>query len=204
MRRQGRRYAKIIERKNNNKNMKKTLWIVLGVVVVVGGYLWTSYNSFVTLNTGVDGQWAQVETVLQRRFDLIPNLVASVQGAMKQEKEVFSAIADARTKYAGAQTVDQKAAAAGQVESAFGRLLAVMENYPQLASIGAVKDLMTQLEGTENRISVERQRYNDSVSALNIKVQRFPSNVSASIFGFKAREFFKAASGAETAPKVSF
>ncbi|TSC59855.1 MAG: LemA protein [Parcubacteria group bacterium LiPW_15] len=184
--------------------MKKTLWIVLALIVVVGGYAWMSYNSFVSLNTAVDVQWAQVESQFQRRFDLIPNLVASVQGIMKQEKDVFGAISEARTRYAGAQSVNEKAAAASQVESALGRLLVVMENYPQLTSGATVRDLMTQLEGTENRISVERQRYNDAVGVLNVKVQRFPSNIAASIFGFDARELFKAAAGAETAPKVAF
>lgn len=184
--------------------MKKTLWIVLAIVVVVGGYFWMSYNSFVSLNTAVDVQWAQVEAQFQRRFDLIPNLVASVQGIMAQEKEVFGAISEARTRYAGAQSVNEKAAAASEVEGALGRLLVIMENYPQLTSGATVRDLMTQLEGTENRIAVERQRYNDAVGVLNIKVQRFPSNIAAGIFGFDARELFKAASGAETAPKVAF
>ncbi len=183
--------------------MSKTTWIVLAVVVVLGGYAWTSYNGFVTLNTGVDTQWAQVQTVYQRRFDLIPNLVASVQGVMKQEQSVFNALADARTRYSGAVTIDDKAAAATQVEGALGRLLAIVENYPQLASSGNVRDLMTQLEGTENRISTERQRFNDAVGAMNAKVQQFPSNVIASVFGFKARQFFQAATGAEVAPKVN-
>ena len=184
--------------------MKKTLWIVLAIVVVVCGYAWMSYNSFVSLNTAVDVQWAQVESQFQRRFDLIPNLVASVQGIMTQEKEVFGAISEARTRYAGAQSVNEKAAAASEVEGALGRLLVVMENYPQLTSGATVRDLMTQLEGTENRISVERQRYNDAVGVLNVKVQRFPSNIAASVFGFDARELFKAAAGSEVAPKVAF
>ena len=184
--------------------MKKTLWIVLALIVVVGGYAWMSYNSFVSLNTAVDVQWAQVESQFQRRFDLIPNLVASVQGIMKQEKDVFGAISEARTRYAGAQSVNEKAAAASQVEGALGRLLVIMENYPQLTSGATVRDLMTQLEGTENRISVERQRYNDAVGVLNVKVQRFPSNIAANIFGFDVRELFKAAAGAENAPKVAF
>lgn len=183
--------------------MKKTWWIVLAVVVVLGGYAWTTYNSFVTLNTGVDTQWAQVETVYQRRFDLIPNLVASVQGIMNQEKTIFDNLAAARTQYLGATSVDQKAAAATQVDGALSKLLVVVENYPQLASSGNVRDLMTQLEGTENRISTERQRFNDAVSAMNIKVQRFPSNIVANLFGFKAREFFQSAPGAEVAPKVT-
>ncbi len=184
--------------------MKKTLWIALAIVVVVGGYLWMSYNSFVSLNTAVDVQWSQVESQFQRRFDLIPNLVASVQGIMTQEKEVFGAISEARTRYAGAQSVNEKASAASEVEGALGRLLVIMENYPQLTSGATVQNLMTQLEGTENRIAVERQRYNDAVGVLNVKVQRFPSNIAAGIFGFDARELFKAASGAETAPKVAF
>lgn len=183
--------------------MKKTWWIVLAVVVVLGGYAWTTYNSLVSLNTGVDGQWAQVETVYQRRFDLIPNLVASVKIITNQEQSVFGALAEARTRYSGASTVDQKAAAASQVEGALSRLLVVVENYPQLASSGNVRDLMVELAGSENRISTERQRFNDAVSAMNIKVQRFPSNLVAGLFGFNAREFFKSAPGAEIAPKVT-
>lgn len=183
----------------------KTLWIILAVVVVLGGYVWTTYNSFVSLNTAVDGQWAQVETVYQRRFDLIPNLVAATQGAMKQEQKVFGDIAAARASYSGAKTVDAKAAAASQVESSVGTLISVIvENYPQLnVSGGAVSNLMVELAGSENRISTERQRFNDAVGAMNIKAQRFPSNIVASLFGFNTREFFKSVSGAEVAPKVN-
>ena len=183
--------------------MNKTLWIVLAIVVIVGVYVWTGYNSFVTLNTAVDGQWAQVETVYQRRFDLIPNLVASVKGIMKQEQTVFDTLAEARTKYSGAVTVDQKAAAATQVEGALGRLLAVVENYPQLQSSQAVQNLMVQLEGSENRIAVERQRYNDAVQTIDTRIHRFPSNLVAKLFGFKDRTYFQAASGAENAPQVN-
>ena len=184
--------------------MKKTLWIVLAVVVVVGGYFWMSYNSFVSLNTAVDVQWAQVESQFQRRFDLIPNLVNSVKGAMQQEQEVFDSITEARTKYGAAATVDAKAAAAGQVESALGRLLVVMENYPILKSIDAVQTLMAQLEGTENRVSVERGRFNDNVRSFNAMTKRFPSNIVAGIFGFSAREYFEAQTGSENAPSVNF
>lgn len=182
--------------------MKKTWLIVLAVVVVLGGYVWMTYNSFVTLNAAVDGQWAQVETVYQRRFDLIPNLVASVKGIMNQEQKIFGDLADARTRYSGATTVDAKAAAASQVEGALGRLLVIMENYPTLASSQSVRDLMTQLEGSENRIATERQRFNDSVQVVNVKVKTFPSNLIAGMFGFSAREYFEAASGAEIAPQV--
>lgn len=182
--------------------MKKTFWIVLATVVILGGYAWTSYNSFVGLNTAANGQWANVETVLQRRFDLVPNLVASVQGALKQEKDIFLGISEARTRYAGATTIDEKAAAASQYEGAVGRLLVVMENYPQLGSSKNISDLMTQLEGTENRISTERIRFNDTVGALNLKVQRFPSNLMAKLFGFSSRNFFEVAKGADQVPQV--
>ena len=151
----------------------------------------------------VDKQWAQVEAQYQRRFDLIPNLVESVKGVMSQEQEVFGAISEARTRYAGASTIDQKAGAAQQIESAFGRLLAIMENYPQLKSAENVQTLMIQLEGTENRISVERMRFNEAVRDINLKVKRFPSNVVAGIFGFNERVYFEAAEGAEAVPEVN-
>ncbi|MFH0806458.1 MAG: LemA family protein [Candidatus Brennerbacteria bacterium] len=182
--------------------MNKTWWIVIAVVALVLLYGWSAYNGFVGKNEAVDGQWAQVETAYQRRFDLIPNLVNAVKGIMAQEEEVFGALADARTRYAGAGTVDKKAAAATEVESALGRLLVIMENYPQLRSVESVNGLMAELAGTENRVSVERRRFNDAVRELNVSVKRFPSNVVASIFGFGEREYFEAAEGAENAPQV--
>ncbi|MBM3272045.1 LemA family protein [Candidatus Kaiserbacteria bacterium] len=177
--------------------------VIIGVlVVIVAVYAGGKYNGLVTQNEGIDAQWAQVESQYQRRFDLIPNLVASVQGAMKQEQAVFTAIADARTRYAGAATPETKAAAATQVESALGRLLVVMENYPQLASIGTVQSLMAELAGTENRVSVERMRYNEMVRDYNVSVKVFPGAVVARVFGFGPRTMFEAAAGAEVAPKV--
>ena len=184
--------------------MKKTLLIILAVVIIVVLYGFMTYNSLVTLNVAADAQWKQVETQYQRRFDLIPNLVESVKGIMKQEQTVFTAIADARTKYSGAVTPDEKAAAATQVESALGRLLVITENYPDLKSSASVTALMSQLEGTENRISVERMRFNQSVQAYDLKVMRFPSSIIASMFGFGERQYFNAAPGAETAPAVKF
>ena len=184
--------------------MKKTLLIILAVVIIVVLYGFMTYNSLVTLNVAADAQWKQVETQYQRRFDLIPNLVESVKGIMKQEQTVFTAIADARTKYSGAVTPDEKAAAATQVESALGRLLVITENYPDLKSSASVTALMSQLEGTENRISVERMRFNQSVQAYDLKVMRFPSSIIASMFGFGERQYFNGAPGAETAPAVKF
>src|SRR3989338_6607945 len=182
--------------------MKKTWLVVLIVIVVLVLYLGVAYNGFVSANERIDGQWAQVETQYQRRFDLIPNLVESVKGIMAQEQTIFTALADARTRYAGAQTVPDKALAAGQLETSLGRLLAVIENYPTLKSSENVRDLMTQLEGTENRISTERGRFNDTIKIYQVAIQRFPRAIVASLFGFEKMEYFEAQAGAETAPKV--
>lgn len=178
--------------------------LIIGLVVVGLIVLWVIgfYNSTIRLNEEVDNQWAQVETQYQRRFDLIPNLVNAVKGAMGQEQEVFGQIAEARTKYAGAASVDEKVAATNQVESALSRLLVIMENYPQLKSIDTVTGLMTQLEGTENRISVERKRFNDMVKNYNVKIKTFPANMLAGMMGFDVRAFFEAVEEAATAPTV--
>lgn len=183
---------------------KKILIGVIAIVVVLCAYVFTTYNSLVKLSIDTDTQWKQVEVGYQRRFDLIPNLVESVKGIMKQETSVFTAIADARTKYAGASTPDAKAQAAGQVESALGRLLVITENYPQLKSSDTVQTLMSQLEGTENRISVERSRFNESARLYNLKVKQVPSSIIASMFGFEEKAYFEAIAGSEVAPKVQF
>ncbi|MFA6536265.1 MAG: LemA family protein [Candidatus Paceibacterota bacterium] len=182
---------------------KKTIYIIIAVVIVILLYVWGGYNGLVTTNLAADTQWSQVETQYQRRFDLIPNLVESVKGVMKQEQAIFTALADARTKYSGSTSADAKAQAAGQVETALGRLLAVVENYPTLKSSENVQTLMSQLEGTENRISVERKRFNETVMAYNLKVKTFPSSLLAKTFGFADRALFDAVSGSEVAPKVS-
>jgi len=187
--------------------MNKTigvLLIIVALMVLVGGYFWSFYNGLVSMDQAVKSQWAQVENQFQRRLDLIPNLVSSVQGAMNQEKTIFSDLADARSRYAGAQTTDEKAAAAGKVETAFGRLLAIMENYPQLKSIDTVQNLMVELAGTENRVATERGRYNEIVQTYNTKITQLPGNFIAPMFGFSAKTYFEATSGAEVAPKVQF
>ncbi len=183
--------------------MNKTKWIVLGVVVVAVLYVWSTFNGLVSLNQSADAQWAQVESSYERRFSLIPNLVNSVKGVLAQEQKIFLDIAEARTRYSGAQTPDQKASAASAVESSFGRLLAIIENYPVLQSSNVVAGLMSQLEGTENRINVERMRYNDVIRAYNIKTKTFPTNFVAPMFGFGERAYFEASVGAETAPAVN-
>ena len=183
--------------------MKKSLLIVLVLAVVAVLWGFSGYNNLVTLNEKADGQWSQVETQYQRRFDLIPNLVSSVRGALNQEQEVFGEIAEARTRYAGAQNSDDKAAAATEVESALGRLLVIVENYPQLQSNQNIRDLMAQIEGTENRVSVERTRFNDVVREYNTAIKRFPAMILAMLTGFGERSYFEAAEGASQVPSVN-
>lgn len=186
-------------------NKKTIIWlVVIGLVVLVIGWLWSSYNRLVVMSEEVDGQWAQVETQYQRRFDLIPNLVESVKGAMGQEERVFGDLAEARTNYAGAQTVGEKAQAASQLESAFSRLLVIMENYPDLKSIDTVQTLMAQVEGTENRVSVERNRFNESVKNYNMVIKRLPTNLIANLFGYGEKNYFESVEEAAEAPKVEF
>lgn len=177
---------------------------VVLVVLIAGVSLWGSYNSLVTRSQAIDGQWAQVEAQYQRRYDLVPNLVNSVKGIMSQEQAVFGQIAEARTKYAGARTTDEKAVASGDMDSAISRLLVIMENYPQLRSIEAVTTLMHELAGTENRISQERGRYNQAVQQYNTDIKKFPTVFIAATFGFNERQYFKSVSGADQAPKVEF
>lgn len=180
-------------------------WIIALVVVLLVVFWGVSkYNSFVRQNVQIDTQWAQVENQYQRRFDLIPNIVNTVKGAAKQEQEVFGQIAEARTRYSGATTIDEKAKAASQVEGALGRLLVIAENYPALQSEQAYRDLMVTLEGTENRISVERMKFNDEVKTLNSGVKVFPSSIVAGIFGIKERAYFEVPKDNQANPKVDF
>jgi LemA protein len=180
------------------------IYILLLVLVVLFLWLIGIYNHFVSLVNRSKEAWSDIEVQLKRRYDLIPNLVESVKGIMKQEQEVFTAIAEARTKYSGANTANEKALAAGQVESALGRLLVITENYPQLKSSETVQSLMSQLEGTENRVSTERMRFNKNVESYNLKVMRFPSSIIASLFGFENRAYFEAVEEAANAPEVKF
>lgn len=180
-------------------------WIIpVGIILVLVAWGVSTYNTLVSQNEVVTTAWAQVENQLQRRFDLIPNLVATVKGVAAQEQEVFTAIAEARTRYSGASTPDERAAAAGQVESALGRLLVITENYPQLQSSQAFRDLMVQLEGTENRIATERMKYNDQVRVLNTAVKRFPTVIFARLFGINERTYFEVTPEAQVNPTVDF
>jgi len=163
-----------------------------------------SYNQFVSLDEGVKAQWAQVENQLQRRNDLIPNLVSTVKGYAAHEQGVFEAVAESRAKLAGAKTPEDTIAAANAQSSALSRLLMVVENYPQLKANEQFARLSDELSGTENRIAVERKRYNDKVQEYNTLRRRFPSNITATVFGFKEHPFFQAPAEAKQVPKVDF
>lgn len=173
------------------------------VTLIIGGWVMGSYNGLVTKSEAVDASWSQVETQYQRRFDLIPNLVSATKGYLNQEQKVFGAIAEARTRYASAPAgTNERVQATAQYESALARLLVVMENYPQLKSDATVRGLTDELAGTENRVLVSRDRYNEQVRDYNVMIKRFPRNVLAGIFGFDAREFFQSDESASVAPKV--
>ena len=184
--------------------MNKTLWIILGIAAVFVLWLWSGYNGLISGRESVTASWAQVETQYQRRVDLVPNLVSTVKGAADFEQETFTAITEARSRWQTAPSRNDRIAAAGEMETALSRLLVSVENYPQLQATQAFRDLMTQLEGTENRIGTARRDYNETVRSYNIRVKRFPSNILAGIFGFDEEQFFEAAEGAENAPKVEF
>lgn len=187
----------------------KKIWIVLITValalLIFGGACVSKYNRLVTLEEGIEGAWAQVENVLQRRNDLIPNLVNTVKGYAAHEKEIFENVAKARSQWAAAKTVNEKVRANAALESALGRLLAVVERYPDLKASQNFLALQDELAGTENRIAVERMRYNEVVRQYNTLVRRFPTNLVAMVTGFEYKEaYFEAEEGAKEVPEVSF
>ena len=191
----------------------KSLWIVLGIVAVVLVWGVSTYNGLVSKDEQVASAWANVETVYQRRADLIPNLVNTVKGYAAHEQETLQAVTEARTK-STSMTIDPSTAtpvqmeawmrAQGEVGSALGRLIAISENYPELKADKNFLELQKQLEGTENRISTERRKYNETVRLYNTKIRRFPTNLIAGMFGFEKRVMFEAQEGAEVAPVVEF
>lgn len=191
--------------------MKKIRLIIIAVLVLIGIWIGSKYNGLVTLDESVKTAWGQVENVYQRRLDLVPNLVNTVKWAAAQESWVLLWVVNARAN-ATKITVsidDAKSLAAyqkaqGDLTSALGKLLAITENYPQLQSIKLYGDLMVQLEGTENRISVERMNFNTAAKAYNIAIRSFPMNIVAGLFGFDARPLFEATKWAEVAPTVQF
>jgi LemA protein len=186
----------------------KTLLIVLGILVLIVlisySYLRATYNTLVTMDEGVKGAWAQVENQLQRRYDLIPNLVETVKGYATHEKEVFIGVTEARSKVGSAGSIPDKIEANNQLSAALSRLLVVVERYPELKANTNFIRLQDELAGTENRIAVERRRFNEAVKAYNIKIRRFPTNIIAGMFGFKKATFFEVPKERQEAPKVKF
>jgi len=206
---QNRRSESAMMKKNSKRaSALKTVLIVIGVLVVIGviivSIIVSGYNKAIRLDQQVKSSWSQVENQLQRRFDLIPNLVQTVKGYASPEKEIFEKVAEARTQYFQAKGVNEKTQAAGQLEGALSRLLFLQEKYPDLKANENFLKLQDQLEGTENRIAVERKRYNDAVRELNSYVRSFFGRFFANIAGVKEGEYFEAPKEATTAPTVDF
>jgi len=184
----------------------RNVWIILGVVALVVIFLASTYNGLVGLDQSVKQSWAQVENMLQRRYDLIPNLVSTVKGYAKHEQQIFTDVAEARAKLAGATTVNDKVQAANGVEGALGRLLAIAENYPQLKASENFIALQDELAGTENRVAVARMRYNETVQSYNTRTRSVPTVFFVKMFGFDSEKpFFKVENeAAKEVPKVTF
>lgn len=195
----------------------KALWITIAIIVVLlfAGYSWVkgTYNTMVTQDEGVKTAWSQVENQYQRRMDLIPNLVNTVKGYATHEKETLEGVVSARaeaTKTAidpsnlNEESMKKFQAAQGELSSALSRLMLVIERYPDLKANQNFSELQAQLEGTENRISVERKRFNETAQSYNTYIRSFPTNILAGMFGFQPKAYFSAESGAEKAPKVEF
>ncbi len=189
---------------------KKVLWVVIPLAIIliliwsiVSWYINTR-NQLVYLDENINSSWAEIDNQLQRRNDLIPNLVATVKGYAAHENEIFTNIAEARSKLAGAGNVTEKAAANNQLESALSRLLVVVENYPQLKADQNFIRLQDELAGTENRLAVARKRYNDGVNTFNARIRSFPASIIANQMGFEKKSYFEIAESAREVPKVSF
>ncbi len=184
------------------------LLVVVGILIIgafsIYGFVKSTYNGLVMADEGLKASWAQVENQLQRRYDLIPNLVETVKGYAAHEKDVFTQVTEARAKVGGAGSTGARMGAENELSSALSRLLLVVENYPQLQANQNFIRLQDELAGTENRIAVERRRYNESVKVYNIMIRTFPQNTIANMFGFQPGEFFEAPEEAKAVPKVEF
>ena len=182
----------------------KIILIILLIVAIVVFPLIGIYNNIVNLEQNVNAKSSNIDTNLQRRSDLIPNLVQTVKGYAVQEKTIFTDIAAQRAKLAGAQSIPDKAKADSQLSGSLNKLIAIVENYPQLKSDQNFRDLSVALEGTENRIAIARQDYNSSVTLYNSALKRFPNSIISGAFGFSQKPFYKAAEGSQIVPKVNF
>ena len=187
--------------------MKKITRIIIGficVIIVLAIVVITNYNSILSMSEEVDGKFANVDTMLQRRADLIPNLVNTVKGYTTQEQEVINSVTEARSKLAGANTIEEKAEVNQEISSTLSRLLVVVENYPDLKSSQNFIQLSDELAGTENRIAVARNDYNNAVKAYNLKIKKFPNNMIAGIFNFEEKTYFEADVESTEVPNVTF
>lgn len=187
--------------------MKKVLGpigIIIIILVLLALLFIPKYNSLVTAEESVDSKWAQVENQLQRRYDLIPNLVESVKGYAKHEQDIIASISEARSQMGNARSPQEQAVANDALNGALSRLLVVVENYPNLKADANFRQLMDELAGTENRLAVAREDYNNEVQTFNKNVKRFPGNLIAGMFGFEQKEYFKATAGSEKAPSIDF
>ena len=188
------------------RKMGLIIAVVVVVVLIFSIMSWfvSTRNTLVSMDEEINAAWAEIDNQLQRRSDLIPNLVNTVKGFASQEKEIFTDIADARARLAGAQSVGEKAESYNQLEGALSRLLVVVENYPQLKSNENFQQLQYELAGTENRLAVARQRYNERVRDFNRKIRMFPASIIAGMLGFEQREYFEIDEGAREVPEVDF
>ncbi|MEK4627309.1 MAG: LemA family protein [Solibacillus sp.] len=190
------------------KNEKGSALVIVIIIIAVVGIaallIIPKYNNLVTGEEKIEASWAQVDNQLQRRFDLIPNLVNTVKGYAAHEEDIFTQIAEARTEYGNANTVEELAGANNDLSSALSRLLVVVENYPNLKADSQFTRLMDELAGTENRLAVARKDYNESVQQFNNDARRFPGNIVASIFGFEKKDYFEIKEGVEEVPSVDF
>ncbi len=185
-------------------NVLVIVGVIVLVLVIFSGWYISTRNTLVTLDESIDASWAEIENQLKRRSDLIPNLVSTVKGFATQEREVFTQIAEARAKLAGSQSVGEVAQSYNQLQSALGRLLVIVERYPELKSNQNFIRLQDELAGTENRIAVARKRYNDSVRVFNTKIRRFPASIIANVMGYEKREYFEIEEAAREVPEVDF
>ena len=189
---------------SGKRNLIIVLVVILVIVLAIYSLFAGNYNKFVKMDVAIKAAWSQVENQLQRRYDLIPNLVETVKGYAKQEKSVLVEVTNARAKVGGAGNIPDKIAANNQLSGALSRLLLVVERYPDLKSNQNFMRLQDQLAGTENRIAVERMRYNEAVKAYNEAVRSFPANIIAGMFNFKESPYFEAPKEAKAAPQVKF
>ncbi|GAA0727971.1 LemA family protein [Clostridium malenominatum] len=186
-----------------NKTLRNIL-IVIGILILLVSPVISGYNKMISLEQKVNIAQGNIESDLQRRSDLIPNLVETVKGFAKQEEKIFTDIANARAKLGGAGNVNERANADNELSGALSRLLVVVENYPELKSNENFRSLMVQLEGTENRINIARKDYNTAVSEYNTTIKKFPNSLVASVFRFGEKPYYKASEGAKEVPKVDF